>query len=64
MGLFSRKCGIYNHNFKARYSTIPPNIHGPKFSGFGFEEFIDLLSKKIYVHDICTKCGHIIKDES
>lgn len=47
------------HKFKPRYHTEPPERPLPKADlwGGGIDKFLDALTKKTYVHDVCIRCG-------
>lgn len=54
----TKSCGDYNHRFQPRYNTIPPNADiEVKGSSYACIEYIKALTKSVYVHDVCVKCG-------
>lgn len=59
--MWTRLCenGETAHKFEARYTTIIKP--GLRYDGDIDVEFIEALKDKIYIHDICIKCGKIIK---
>lgn len=52
---------LFRHKFEARYHTkhIMINMEDPKNSDIKIP-FIEIT----YIHDICIKCGKIVKDEN
>lgn len=55
-------CEKHGHKFEPRYDTIPPDYPSRLDTTiYGACRYIEVLTKKIYVHDICTKCGLIKK---
>jgi len=52
------------HKFQPRYDTEPPERPLPSVSTWGTNlvEYIDALSRKTYVHDVCTRCGEVTGD--
>jgi len=60
MGLLSlfknKKCGWFRScQFEPRYDYIPPT--GLSVQGISMENAVQLLTKRIYVCDVCVKCG-------
>jgi hypothetical protein len=51
------------HNFKPRYDTTPPDF-GEFEEMKASEKALDLLSKKVYVKDVCKRCGMSIDREA
>lgn len=59
-----KSCKDGVHKYEPRYDMQPPNRIGDyEGCASGLEDTIKALTKKIYVHDICVKCGNIIKAE-
>lgn len=55
----------FRHKFYARYNIIPPtNIKNisPHYDGKEISQIVDSFSTKTYIHDICVKCGKIVKE--
>jgi hypothetical protein len=57
-----------NHSFVPRYDEIPPSAEDIQEICFytsrsDIETFFPLLTKRIYVGDICTWCGHFVRRE-
>lgn len=53
-----RGCKPHKHKFQARYDQEPPQILDRfKGSPSAFCQMIKALTRKIYVKDICIKCG-------
>jgi len=49
------------HNFEARYDIrFPPHLANIRT---GDKEVVEAFKEKIYIHDICTKCGAVVKRE-
>jgi len=76
MGLFSRKphvCGETNHRFEPRYHKaqqqgqhIDVEVLGRAVNvdnGYDMANIISaaILESRTYVHDICTRCGKVVK---
>lgn len=58
-------CRKHGHRFEPRYDMIPPeNINRLHATVDGACRITEILTKKIYVHDICTRCGLIVPRES
>jgi hypothetical protein len=50
------------HDFQPRYDRVPPaDIPQIKGSGSVALEALELLCKRTYVRDICTRCGKAIE---
>lgn len=50
------------HKYKARYDVVPPDdVKSIKGDIVDIISFVNALSKKTYVKDICVKCGHEIR---
>lgn len=49
------------HKFKGRYNTYPPERPLPRLENTNIEKILEKLTKKIHVHDICERCGEVIK---
>ncbi len=48
---------MFGHKYEARYDSRMPD----KFEVEGnYIEAIEAIKTKTYIHDICTRCGHII----
>ena len=52
-------CNIHGHRFQARYDEKPRP--GDLEGRMSAEEARELLVTRIYVHDICIRCGMIVK---
>lgn len=62
MKLF-RSCGDGVHKFEARYSLGEQALEGFK-SRCTFDDIIQVIEaskSKTYIHDICIKCGKIVR---
>lgn len=55
-------CKIFGHKMQPRYHSKP--VPGSSYRGHWTAEDIEATKTKIYVHDICARCGLIIKGES
>lgn len=53
-------CRMFGHKFQARYH-VKPGI--TQASGCWSTADLEAVQIKTYVHDICTRCGLIIKGE-
>ena len=50
------------HRFEPRYDLGPADVHLFKsISGGGAPAFVEKMRTKVYVRDICTKCGKTIE---
>jgi hypothetical protein len=48
--------------FEGRFDSVPPEkINDIRTTVDGALRFVAAMTKKIYVHDICVRCGKIIK---
>lgn len=56
MSWFKHNCATDGHDFQPRFNEKP----NPKFSGSGEEMLKMFLYYKVYIYDICTKCGQKI----
>jgi hypothetical protein len=61
--LFKKKCGDDNHKFEARYDTYPfrGDFEAQRMTIDEIVAYFDARSEKTYVHDICVRCGKIVK---
>lgn len=56
-------CKIFGHKMQPRYhSKLPEGL--TRLRGYMDVEQVEALKTKTYVHDICARCGLIIKGES
>lgn len=62
MKLF-KSCEEGVHQFEARYNIIPPALSDDMtfFPFSGYPDMIKAGTKKTYIHDICVKCGKIVR---
>lgn len=52
-------------NFIPRYDRIPPQRTGDLLAdGMMLNSEIEARTKRIYVCDVCTRCGKVIKREA
>lgn len=60
MGLFSRQhdCRVHGHRFEPRYDSQPPASLKARFID---SDDIKALHSKIYVYDICVRCGAVVR---
>lgn len=49
------------HKFEARYDEVPRGIDHFKGRYATAEELKVLLNYRIYVHDVCVRCGKVIR---
>ena len=58
---------IFGHKFEPRYELSSANVNWVKQLGleecseYFMKEMTEKMRNKIYIHDICAKCGHIVK---
>ena len=57
----SMMAAIFGHKFRARYSITPTivsmdGMQSPLYA----VELVEASKKKIYVHDICERCGKTV----
>lgn len=63
--MFKHKCGLENHKFEARYSSLPPEDVGQiQTSVYGALKFMEAMTRKQYECDVCIYCGKIVKSEA
>ncbi len=52
------RCARWGHKFSGRYDRHPPeSLDNFEGSSRGFE----MLCKRVYVRDVCTRCGRTIE---
>jgi hypothetical protein len=51
-------------NFEARYDRIPPDRTGDFFFDQMLVSEIQARTKRVYVCDVCTRCGQTIKRDA
>lgn len=51
------------HKFQPRFDLGPSTWKPESYVGFRAAEHIEAYREKIYVHDICVRCGKIINRE-
>ena len=51
--------GQKRHEYEPRYDLVMP----PKLANFGFAgpAGIEAFKNKVYIHDICVRCGDVVK---
>lgn len=50
--------------FEARYDLGPADLSNfESISGCGAGSFMEKLRQKTYVHDVCVRCGEVVKRE-
>lgn len=59
MGFWDHKCGESNHRFEPRYDRIPPEQIQTSALIFNEEEFIQAQIKRVYICDVCVRCGKV-----
>ncbi|MFL9904689.1 hypothetical protein PQR71_42290 [Paraburkholderia fungorum] len=47
--------------FEARFDRIPPEQRKDIFAPYQMIEEINARTKRIYVHDVCVRCGKTVK---
>ena len=60
MSLFKHNCKTDGHNFQPRYDEKPRDCNF-KAERLGSDKIRDILTYKVYVHDVCQYCGKITK---
>lgn len=50
--------------FEPRYDTIPSGEINVKGSSRAATDLIQAAARRIYVRDVCTRCGHTIEREA
>ncbi|WP_159585940.1 hypothetical protein [Chelativorans xinjiangense] len=50
--------------FEARYDLGPPDLSRFKSFERATLEFFEIMKPKTYVHDVCVRCGKIVKRET
>ena len=51
--------GQCRHKYQPRYDLVWPNNR--QIEGRGNADYVNAFKNKIYVYDICVKCGHIVQ---
>lgn len=51
------------HKFQPRYDEKPRNTPIGHIKNITSEELHKLIYYKVYIHDICVRCGKVIKRE-
>lgn len=63
----ARKGKFWNGcRFEPRYDTVPPTLSTMgldtiKTTVCGMETMIRSMTKEVYVHDVCIRCGKVIE---
>jgi hypothetical protein len=61
----SQKCTSWlGHKYEARYEIIPPShdaMNGMDTTIYGMEQYLKALTKRVYLRDICVRCGHVVE---
>ena len=56
------RCDKENHKLEPRYDEIPmPQPGGFEITNCSLEQVRRLLIRKVYVHDICVRCGKVVR---
>ena len=55
-----KSCEILGHKFEARYDEKQSNY---KLENVLSRDLRSLMFYNVYIHDICTRCGEVIKRE-
>lgn len=59
--MFNRpKCSDGAHKFEARYDEKPGNVEIRSVRGVSAADLRELMLLRVYVHDICVKCGKVV----
>ena len=62
--MFGKKCyeGGQKHKFQPRYTEKErESLNLTEVKYISAEEFRDLITLNIYVHDVCVWCGKVVK---
>lgn len=62
--IYVKRCDRGIHNFQPRYDEVWPEdtaLRSLKSASGDFERLLKTMKNKIYVQDICVKCGKVIK---
>ena len=49
------------HKFRGRYDSYPPERPLPRLEYTNIVKVLETLSKKVYVYDVCERCGEVVK---
>jgi hypothetical protein len=62
LGLLGRWFG---HHYEARYDITPPDMSADALDGTvnGICRVLDAASTKLYVADVCTRCGNVVNKQ-
>jgi len=59
---FAHDCQKHGHRYEARYDLGAADLS--QFEDFrGSNKSLEALRKKTYIHDICVRCGDVIKNK-
>lgn len=56
----SKICAWIGHKYQARFDTTPGYFTADDFPPHMLIDTIKHLQKKVYVHDICARCGSVV----
>jgi hypothetical protein len=62
--MFKHNCATHGHRYEARYEDKEGasfNIEISNANNATLQEIRDLMFYKIYLYDICTRCGGVVK---
>ena len=52
------------HKYEARYDEVPTRLDGLEVERASVAQLRSLMYHRKYVHDVCTRCGDVIKREA
>ena len=57
-------CNVFSHSFEARYDEVPNELAMNARSGATDNQIRALLYRRVYVKDVCTRCGETVERNS
>ena len=57
----TRRCTLLGHHFEPRYDEAPNGAVIKGMSGGVAEVVRAALYRRIYVHDVCVRCGTVVR---
>jgi len=60
--MFRHNCQKHGHRYEARFDKrFPVGIMDRLAKTGNIPEIIEAMKETIYIHDLCTRCGHVIE---
>ncbi len=59
--MFPHNCEKHGHKYEPRFDHITPTINRCENIDSYVVNMVRALTRKIYVKDICTRCGKVIE---